>query len=212
MSTALLYCGIPEGFVIGTDSRAVNKLIGQSETDCERKIFAFENSLASIVFAWAGSVKIIGSSFGTVSLVTETYDSLSRLPFKSLFADDLAIDLKKKLSIFTVNTSGRMAVGIFLSFLKGSPWVSQITVSKNGRTFDCSVEEGPACGDIDIVSGPGCSFDKPVSLEQAKDSIERYIKGCIDDPRNEDIGGEVHIGKFTSEGFDWMVPPSNSKT
>lgn len=202
MSTALLYSGTPEGFVIGTDSRAVNKLTGQIETDWERKIFAFENPRASIVFAWAGSVKVTGSHFGTVNLVTETYESLSRLAFKNLFATDLAGDLRRKLNIFTVNTTGTLAVGIFLSFLKGSPWVSQIKVSKNGRKFDCSVEEGSANGSIDIVSGPEFDFDKPDSLNQAKDMIEHYIQECIDDPRNEDIGGEVHVGKFTSAGFD----------
>jgi hypothetical protein len=38
VSTALLYCGTTEGFVIGADSRAFNKITKQVETDKERKI------------------------------------------------------------------------------------------------------------------------------------------------------------------------------
>jgi hypothetical protein len=209
MSTALVYCSLSEGFVIATDSRAVDKLTGQIE-DNERKIFAFENQYVSVVFAWAGIVKVMGSSFGAVSLVKQTYESLSRLALKNPFAADLAADLKRKLSIFTVNTSGPSAVGIFLSFVNGSPWVSQITVSKNGRTYDCSVDENIVNDEINIVSGPGFDFDKPTSVDHAKDMIELYIQKCIADEQLKHIGGDVCIGKFTVEGLDWLVQPKHS--
>lgn len=209
MSTALLYCGTSEGFIIGTDSRGLNKQTGQIG-DHERKIFAFEKESVSVVFAWAGNVTLVGSSFGGVDLITETYESFSRLAFNNQFATDLAADLKRKLSIFTVNTIGTHAVGVFLAFLNDSPWVSQITISKNGRSFDCIAEGGTPSGDIGIASGPDATFDKPVSLNQAKNMIESYIRSVIADPKCPDIGGQVHIGKLTSEGFDWMVPPQNS--
>jgi hypothetical protein len=207
MSTALLYCGSSEGFVIGTDSRGLNKQNGQND-DHERKIFAFENQYVSVTFAWAGNVTVVGSRFGGVSLITETYESLSQLTFNNLFfATDLAADLKRKLKIFSVNTSGVHAIGVFLAFLKGSPWVSEITISKNGLSFDCAVKEGTPSGDISIVSGPDANFDKPVSLNQAKNMIESYIRSAIADPACPDIGGQVHIGKLTPEGFDWVIPP-----
>jgi len=153
-------------------------------------------------------VAVAGSSFGGVNLITETYESLSQLPFKNLFfANDLAADLKRKLKIFSVNTTGIHAIGVFLAFLKGSPWVSEITISKNGLSFDCAVKEGTPSGDIDIASGPDAIFDKPVSLNQAKNMIESYIRSAIADPACSDIGGQVHIGKLTSEGFGWIISP-----
>jgi hypothetical protein len=209
MSTALLYCGTSEGFVIGTDSRGLNKQTGQPG-DHERKIFAFEKQPVSVVFAWAGNVSVVGSSFGAVDLITETYESLSRLAFDNLFfATDLAADLKRKLRIFTVNTTGTHAVGVFLAFLNGSPWVSEITISKNGLSFDCAVEECTPSGDIGKASGPDAIFDKPVSLNQAKNMIEGYIRSTIADPECPNIGGQVHIGKLTSEGFEWIIPPES---
>jgi hypothetical protein len=209
MPTALVYCGTSEGFVIGADGRAINPRTRQVENDNERKIFAFENRAAAIVFAWAGSGVKLGTPDLSVNLVTETYDSLSRLNFNGLFAQELAADLKHKLRIFTANTTGPCAVGIFLSFLKGSPWVSEITVFRNGRGFDCSVEENFANGEIGIVSGPDAEFEKPASLDDAKKMIEAYLEDCVANP-TEVIGGHVHIGKFTTQGFTWIRPPVDS--
>lgn len=211
MSTALLYCGTSEGFVIGADSLGVNLQTGRAY-DYETKIFAFENSLLSVVFGWAGCVKVIGSSFGAVDLVTETYESLSRLASKNSFASDLANDLRRKLSIFGVNTTGRHATGIFLSFVNGAQLVSEIAISKNGRSYDCATEEGTANGDVGIVSGPEVKFDKPVSLSQARGTIDDYINNAIANSKYPDIGGYAHIGKLTSEGFDWIIPPYTGST
>lgn len=86
----------------------------------------------------------------------------------------------------------------------------EVSVFKNGRTWDsCVIEGGTPSGEIAIVSGGVglAEFDKPTSLNQATGMIEHYIQDCIADPRNEEIGGDIHIGKLTSGGFDWMVPP-----
>src|ERR1700691_4653169 len=104
VSTALLYCGTAEGFVIGSDSRAFNRMTNQVETDKERKICAFENSLASVVFAWAGTVKARTSYFD-FSLLGESNDILSRVNFDT-FAQDSNARLQDRLSSLRVTTTG----------------------------------------------------------------------------------------------------------
>jgi hypothetical protein len=208
MSTALLYCGTPEGFVIGADSRGFNKITQQVETDKERKIFAFENSSASVVFAWAGTIKARTSHFD-FSLLEESKDILPKVNFQ-IFDEDFNARLRERLSVLRVDTTGKCAHGIFLYFWKGSPMGFELSVFKNGRTWDsCIIDGGTPSGEIIVVSSgvEPADFDKPRSLNQAKSMIEHYIQDCIADPRNEEIGGDVHIGKLTSEGFDWMVPP-----
>lgn len=207
MSTALIYCGTPEGFVIGADGRAFSILKQQVESDTERKIFAFENRAASVVFAWAGAVKTLTSE-GEFSLVNQTYDLLPLLDFSNYyFAQELTAKLKNRLRRLETNETGNSATGIFLSYRKGQPWVSHISVFKNGRTWDCQVEEeGEANGEIDIISGPGAVFEKPRSLNQAKNMIKAHLDDCVAHPTNL-VGGHVHIGKFTSDGFAWIHPP-----
>lgn len=39
--------------------------------------------------------------------------------------------------------------------------------------------------------------------------IEAYLQECVANPTLE-IGGHVHIGRFTSEGFDWILPPQEN--
>ncbi len=205
MSTVLLYCGTSEGFVIGADGRTFNKLRQQIESDTERKIFTFENGTSSVVFAWAGIVKARTSDF-VLSLVDETHDLLLQLDFSGFFAQELNAKLKDRLRMLRTNDSGKCATGIFLSYRKGQPWVSEISAFKNGRTWDCHVDEGVPNGEIDILSGPDSDFEKPGSLNEAKNLIETYLKDCVTHP-TEEIGGHVHIGKFTPEGFSWIQPP-----
>jgi hypothetical protein len=205
MSTALLYCGTSEGFVIGADGRARNPLTQQLESDSERKIFTFENQVASVVFAWAGTVKARTPDFD-FSLVDETHDLLLQLDFNGFFAQELNAKLKNRLRILRTNDSGKCGTGIFLSYRKGQPWVSEISAFKNGRTWDCYVDEGVPNGEIDILSGPATDFERPRSLNEAKNLIETYLKNCVAHP-TEEIGGHVHIGKFTPDGFSWIQPP-----
>jgi hypothetical protein len=206
MSTALLYCGMPEGFIIGTDSRAFNKLTRQVETDNERKIFAFENSSASVVFAWSGIVKVRTPDFD-FSLIQTSNDILPKVNFKS-FEDDFNTRLRESLSVLKVNTTGKCAHGIFLYFWKGAPIVFELYAFKNGSTWDsCVSDGGTPNGEIDIISGPGELFKRPNSLDQAKNMIESYIRGSIADPERPDIGGDPHIGKLSSDGFEWILPP-----
>jgi len=205
MSTALIYCGTSEGFVIGADGRAFNKLTRQIQSDAERKIFAFQNRAASIVFAWAGVVKtrVLQSDF---SLIEETYNLLPQLNFEGSFAEDLNAKLKNSLRILGANDCGKCATGIFLSFKKGVPWVSELSVFKNGRTWDCCVGEGEANGEIDILSGPSKEFKHPNSMRDAENEIKSYLDDCVSHP-TEEIGGHVHIAKFTHEGFSWIQTP-----
>jgi hypothetical protein len=206
MSTALLYCGTPEGFVIGTDSRAFNKLTGQVETDNERKIFAFENPSVSVVFAWAGIVKVRTLDFD-FSLIETSNDILPKVNFQS-FEEDFNARLREGLSVLKVNTTGKCAHGIFLYFWKGAPMVFELCVFKNGRTWDSRVTgSGTPNGEIDIISGGDAMFEKPTSLNQARNMIESYIRGCIADPQSPDIGGDPHIGKLSSYGFEWILSP-----
>jgi len=209
VSTALLYCGTAEGFVIGSDSRAFNRMTNQVETDKERKICAFENSLASVVFAWAGTVKARTSYFD-FSLLEESNDILSRVNFDT-FAQDFNARLQDRLSSLRVTTTGECARGVFLYFGKGAAMGFEMSVFKNGRTWDsCVTGGGMPTGEIFVISGglEQVTFDKPASLSQATGMIDHYIRDCIADPRNEEIGGDVHIGKLTSEGFDWVIAPT----
>ena len=197
-----------EGFVIGTDSRAFNKLTERVETDTERKIFAFESSSVSVVFAWAGIVKarVLDADFSLIEISKAILPTVN----PEVFGEDLNARLRKSLSVLRANTTGRCASGIFLYLCKGVPMVLEIEVFKNGYTWDSRVSgSGVPNGEIDLVSGgiESKEFGKPTSLDQAKDWIEDYIRDCIADPRNAEIGGEVHIGKLTSGGFDWMVSP-----
>lgn len=213
MSTALVYYGTPEGFVIGADSRAFNKLTKQVETDGEKKIFAFEKSSMSVAFAWAGTVKVRTPNFD-FSLIEESIGLLSSANVQT-FPEDFNMRLRDRLSILRVDTTGQCAHGVFLYFWKGVAMGFELSVFKNGRTWDsCVIDGGTPSGEIMIVSGGKevVTFDKPNSLNQAKGMIEHYIQNCIDDPRNEDIGGNPHIGKLTSEGFEWLVQPKNSRT
>jgi hypothetical protein len=205
VSTALLYCGTSEGFVIGADGRAFNKLTRQIESDTERKIFTFESPVVSIVFAWAGIVKVsfLDSHF---SLIEETRDLLPRSDFNGFFAQELNAKLRDRLRMLRTNDIGQCAEGIFLSYRNGQPWASQISIFKNGRTWDCSVEEGTVNGDVDIVSGPDGKFDKPASLDEAAGAIKAYLKDCVANPTDE-IGGHVHIARLTLDGFSWVQPP-----
>lgn len=107
MSTALLYCGTPEGFVIGADSRGFNKITKQVETDKERKISTFANPSASVVFAWAGTVKARTSDFD-FSLIEETNIILSKVNFQ-IFDEDFNAHLRQRLSILRVDTTGECA-------------------------------------------------------------------------------------------------------
>jgi len=204
MSTALLYCGTPEGFVIGADSRGTNPVTGQID-DKERKLFAFENQLVSVVFAWAGIVKARAPLFD-VSLIEETTRILPVVDYQ-VFDQDFNARLRERLSVLRVNTTGDVAHGIFLYFWRGISMICQISVFKNGQTWDSRViEGGTPNGEIDIISGPDATFEKPVSLNQARNMIEHYIRSAVDDPERPDIGGYPHIGKLTSEGFDWLIP------
>ena len=208
MSTALLYCGTSEGFVIGADSRAFNKLTRQVETDKDRKIFSFESSSGPVVFAWAGVVKARTQDFD-FSLIEVTKDTLSDANFQ-MFDQDFNARLRDRLSVLKVNTSGPCARGIFLYYWRGVPMGFELSVFKNGRTWDsCVAESGTPTGEIIIVSGGAepVEFEKPTSLNQAKGMIANYIQSCIADPRDEEIGGCVHLGTLTSDGFVWDVPP-----
>jgi len=89
----------------------------------------------------------------------------------------------------------------------------EISVFKNGHTWDSRIaDSGTPNGEIVIVSGgvESAEFEKPGSLNQANKMIEGYIEKCIADSRNEEIGGEVHMGQLTSAGFDWLRPPSTN--
>ena len=207
VSTALLYCGLPQGFVIGADGRAFNELTQRVDSDKERKIFAFENSVASVVFAWSGTVNAFVLGGSHFSLVERTYELLPELNFNGLFAPEFNAKLKNNVRMLGTNQIGKAATGIFLSYRKGHPWVSQITVYKNGRTWDCGeVEEGDPNGEIDIVSGPDKSFENPRSLDEAENMIATYLDDCVSHP-TEQIGGHVHIARFTPEGFSWARSP-----
>ncbi len=208
MSTALLYCGMSEGFIIGADGRAFNKITKQVETNKEIKIFAFESPSVSVVFAWAGIVKTHTQNFD-FSLIEESKDILPNVNFQ-MFDGDFNERLRGRLSSLRVNTTGECARGVFLYFWKGVPMGFEISVFKNGRTWDSRViDGGTPNGSVSIVSGgvEPVTFENPVSLDQAKFMIERYIQDCAADPRNEEIGGDIHIGKLTLEGFDWVVSP-----
>ncbi|HEY0703383.1 MAG TPA: hypothetical protein VGD60_11495 [Candidatus Acidoferrales bacterium] len=210
MSTALVYCGTSDGFVIGADGRAANPVTKQVESDTERKIFTFENETASVVFAWSGAVKA-GTSDFVVSLLQETHDLLPRLDFNGVsFAEEFSGRLKDRLRILRTKDSGKCATGIFLSYRNGKPWISEICVFKNGSTWDCCVyaEDSPN-GEIDVVSPhpfvPSV-FEKPTSLIEATDVIKSYLDDCVAQPTAE-IGGHVHIARFTHLGFGWIRPP-----
>jgi hypothetical protein len=202
--TAILYCGTSEGFVIGADGRA----IGAKEkvvTNTERKIFLFKNLATSVVFAWSGTIKV-GSSNLYLSLVDETHDLLLQLDFNSCFAQELNTKLKDRLPTFRTNLTGS-ASGIFLSYRKSEPWISELSVFKNGRTWDCCIDENVANGEIVIACGPNRSFEKPRSLSEAVSAIQVYLEDCVADPTEEGIGGHIHIAKFTPDGFSWIQPP-----
>jgi hypothetical protein len=206
VSTALIYCGLPEGFVIGADGRAFNKLTEQIESDTERKIFMFENDAASVVFAWSGIVKLIAPNGSCFSFVEETEDLLSQTDFSNSFTQRFNVRLKNKLRSLRTNEKGTGAFGILLSYRKDVPWVAQISAFKNGHTWDCIVDDGEANGNIDLVSGPGREFDKPQTLTDAENAISDYLDYCVSHP-TEEIGGRVHIAKLTPEGFSWIRPP-----
>jgi hypothetical protein len=208
MSTALIYCSTPEGFVIGADGRGFNELKQQAQSDTERKIFAFENQAASIVFVWTGIVTARIPLFD-FSLIDQTYDLLPQLDFSAYFAQELNAKLKERLRMLGAQNTGESAVGTFLSYRKGDPWISEIVVFKNGRTWDCRVDEGAPHGEITIVSGPPdakLETEKPQSLIEATNLIKTYLDDCVAHPTDK-IGGHVHIAKFTPGGFEWIVPP-----
>jgi hypothetical protein len=205
MSTALVYCGTSEGFIIGADGRAFNKLENRIESDTERKIFTFENQLASVVFAWAGIVKARTPYFD-FNLADTTHNLLLQSDFNGYWAQALNADLKNRLRLLQTRDSGHCATGIFLSYRKGEPWVSEVRVFKNGYTWDCSVEEGSANGEIVILSGPSSDFANSTSLCEAENTIRDYLESCVAHPTDE-IGGHVHIGKFTPDGFSWIQSP-----
>jgi hypothetical protein len=209
MSTALLYCGTSEGFVIGADGRTFNELRQKIESDTERKIFMFENQAASVVFAWAGTVTVRTSDF-YLSLVDETHDLLLQLDFNGCFAQELNAKLKGRLRAIRTNDSRERASGTFLSYRKSQPWISEISVFKSGGTWDCCVDENAANGEIAIVSGPSRGFEKPRSLSEAKSAIKAYLEDCVADPTEEEIGGHIHIAEFTLEGFSWIQPPKSA--
>ena len=184
--------------MIGTDSRGSNKQTGQVETDKERKIFAFENSIASVVFAWAGIVKA-RTPFFEFSLIEESNDILPKVNFQ-MFEEDFNARLRERLSVLRVTTTGECARGIFLYFWRGATMRFELSVFKNGRTWEsCVAESGTPSGEIVVISGgvEQVRFEKPRSLNQAKGMIESYIQSCIADSRDEEIGGDVHIGKLT---------------
>ncbi len=162
MSTALLYCGTSEGFVIGADSRAFNKLTRQVETDRDRKIFPFETSSVSGVFAWAGVVIARTQDFD-FRLIDVTKDILPDANFQML-DQDFNARLRDRLSVLNVNTSGPCARGIFLYYWRGVPMGFELSVFKNGRTWDsCVAESGTPNGEIIIVGGGAepVEFEKP---------------------------------------------------
>ena len=204
VSTALLYCGTSEGFVIGTDSRSFNELTRKVESDDERKIFAFKNNSVSLVFAWAGVIKA-GTEELSISLIDETNSILSDVDFR-MFDESFNKLLQDRLSILKVNTIGKCATGVFLYFWKGAAMATELCVFKNGRCWDSRIIGSSAPnGEIDLVNGgvQPALFDKPISLNQAKNMIEDYIKECIADPSEEKIGGKVQIGRLTAESFDF---------
>jgi hypothetical protein len=205
MSTALVYCGTPEGFVIGADGRAFDMKEQRVHSDTERKIFGFENQDASIVFAWAGTVKVHSDCFD-ISFVKETYELLSRADFSGFFAQDLSTKLKEKLRFLGTRDIGEAAKGLFLSYRKGRPWMSFISVFMNGLTWDCFAGEDMPDGRIEILAGPKKDFKKPESLAEATSLIDAYLTDCVQHPTNY-IGGHVHIGQLTPDGFSWVRPP-----
>lgn len=208
MSTALVYCGTSEGFVIGADGRAFNKLTRQVESDSERKIFAFENQAVSVAFAWSGIVKARTPDF-VFSLVEETNHILPQLNFNSIFAEEFNMRLRERLSVLRVDTTGEVAHGIFLTLWKGVPVGFAMSVFKNGRTWDCRVTEGgKPNGEVIIISGPDKDLGSATSLNQASDIIQTYLEDCVAHP-TEEIGGHIHIGKLTPEGFNWIIPPKS---
>jgi hypothetical protein len=206
MSTALIYCGTPEGFVIGADGRGFD-LITEKKYDTERKIFAFENPSASIVFAWSGVVKArVGES--VFSLVDRTYELLATLDYRRNIVPQLTAQLNRDLRMLGTSESGECGRGVFLSYRAGRPYGFEISVSKNGRTWECfSDGEGEPNGEIVIMSGPDTDFHKPASLHEAQGLIKDYLDDCVAHPPTDLIGGHVHLGRFTHEGFRWIQPP-----
>lgn len=207
MSTALVYFGLPEGFIIGADGRAFDYTTNDVRSNTERKIFAFQNDETSVVFGWAGTA-LIGTVEGSFfSFVQDTLEILPTLNFKNNFAEQLNFELNRKLRSFRVNEiKYGCTYGVFLSFRRGCPWVSIITAGKNGHSWSCSVEENGADGTVGILSGPDHDFENPKTLDEGEKSISDYLDDCVAHP-TELIGGHVHIGKFTPNGFSWIRPP-----
>jgi hypothetical protein len=208
MSTAIVYCGLSDGFVIGSDSLVLNYQTGAIQTDKERKIFAFENPSISGIFAWSGTTIAIGSGGRGVliSLIRETYKILAVINFQD-FANDFNARLNDRISILEVNRTRDIARGIFLYYWMGIQIECRITIFANGRTWESKIDFfGPPTGKVVIMSGGDPDeFDDPHSLGFGKNIIEAYIQASIDDPKYKCIGGKPQIGKLTTEGFSWLT-------
>jgi hypothetical protein len=207
VSTALVYCGTAEGFVIGTDSRGSDPATKKVTTDNERKIYSFQVPSLSLVFAWSGIVAAKTPDFD-FSLIQTTTDILPKVDVRS-FESDFNSRLQDKISVLKVKTTGECARGIFLYFWKGAPMMFEISVFKNGNSWDSYVSKSTAAPSegISIISGPAAKFEKPTSLNQAKNMIEAYIRSSIADKKILDIGGDPHIGKLSLNGFEWILAP-----
>ena len=236
MSTAIVSTYTDEGFVVGADGLRKDTT-GTVVSETIQKIFPFKRSILELVFGWSGSTHLFrpdGGEFDFVKATEIILNSVSPFSvgsfekFAAVFGEALYAQLALSFGFTFQSASSKpeLARLLFVGYFRGKPYKAQISIPLLNSVIQPPViEEIGKCfpGDLVILSGSEWVFreffeDKSImrniaSPTAAMTFVTKYIQVCIDhrnsDPECAEIGGHIHLGMLSPEGFRWVVEPTS---
>jgi hypothetical protein len=234
MSTAIVSVYTSDGFIIGADGLRKNT-DGSDVTKTARKIFLFESEITRLAYAWSGTTQVFDSNnqsvfdfMGVSEPILRIADLLGGIDFAAfvnIFRRMLLVTLlQSRLTnngrIVGTYPEDEIAGVLFVGYFNQQPCMAEIMVChQNLLLLEPTIKTLviPAKPNCNIFSGskslnrawPKC---KARSGAEAIDFVRKYIQACADSSEADcdDIGGHIHIGQITPEGFTWIDPPVSS--
>jgi hypothetical protein len=235
MSTAIVSTCTDEGFVIGADGLCKDVATGLVVTQTAQKIFPFKRSILELVFSWSGSSRLFRPDGVTFDFAEATKTILNHIDlfsadgfaqFVALFSEALYAQLAMSFGrvFHAASLKPEIARLLFVGYFRGKPYKARISVPLlNSVILQPVIEEIGDCfpGDLEILSGSKWVYQeffesKPIMANinlptGAMTFVQKYIQKCIDhqdkDPDCSNIGGHIHVGMLTPDGFHWIIEP-----
>lgn len=235
--TALVAVHTPEGFIIAADGRQMDSANGVVITEKARKIF--DCSAVNLKCAWGlyGAAKhnLNLWNFDVVKALQSFTKSQENKEFSSIadYADSMATAMHCWHHITYLGKAmpddpclGELLAGLLVVGFAGErPQLAQVEfrlengvfckpILVNVITDHCGMTIASGSRAVYEALGRNKSCVPPGGLLEGRKMAHNYIWTCVhNNTRSEEcagIGGRIHIGAISQEGFKWCIPPLES--